>query len=242
MPTPLRRGLRFAGKSVWYLFAVLALTAALVVAGVTQGLGWLERHPERVARWLSAQASHPVRFSGLEASWTRRGPLLRLDGLRIGAGADAVPVGRAEVLVAPYSGWLPGRRFTELRLRGLSLVLERAPSGQWGVRGLPGQASGQDPLQMLEGLGELQVIGGKLRIVAPANGIDVAIPRIDLRMQVDGPRVRVGVRAWPAAGDSPLQASLDIDRVRGDGRAYAGARRIDLCTRILQVHKHADSA
>ena len=84
MPTPLRRGLRFAGKSVWYLFALVALLAALIVAAVTQGLDWLERHPERVSHWLSAQASHPVRFSGLQASWTRRGPLLRLDDLRIG--------------------------------------------------------------------------------------------------------------------------------------------------------------
>src|SRR3546814_5939329 len=95
-------------------------------------------------------------------AWTRRGPLLRLDGMRIGDGADAVPIGEAEVLVSQYAGLLPGSSFTELRLRGLELTLQRDDDGRWQVRGLPGDGkSSNDPFSAIEGLGELQVIGGK---------------------------------------------------------------------------------
>ena len=228
MPTRLRRGLRFAGKSAWYGFALVALLLALAVGAATQGLRWLEQHPARVAGWLAARAGQPVAFSGLKADWTRRGPLLALTGLRIGPGADAIPMGQAEVLIAPYAGWLPGRRLTELRLHGLDLRLERNAAGEWHVRGLPGQAGSADPLDTLEGLGELQVIGGRLRVSAPAQGIEVEVPRVDLRVQVDGARVRAGVRAWPREGAAPLFGSLDVDRRRGDGRAYFGARQVDL--------------
>ena len=228
MPTPLRRGLRFAGKSAWYSFALLVLLLALGVGAATQGLRWVESNPASIASWLSVRAKQPVRFTAVRAEWTRRGPLLALRGLHIGPGQDAIALGQAEVLIAPYTGWLPGRRFTELRLHNLSFTLERSPAGEWHVRGLPGQSSGRDPLETLEGLGELQVIGGRLRIVAPASGLDVEIPRIDLRMQVSGARVRAGVRAWAKGVEMPLQASMDIDRKRGDGRVYAGARRIDL--------------
>src|SRR3546814_3243358 len=73
-------------------------------------------------------------------------PLLRLDGMRIGDGADAVPIGEAEVLVLQYAGLLPGSSFTELRLRGLELTLQRDDDGRWQVRGLPGDGkSSNDP-------------------------------------------------------------------------------------------------
>ncbi len=228
MPTPLRRGLRFAGKSAWYTFALLALLLALCVGAATQGLRWVESNPATIASWLSDRAKQPVRFSAVRAEWTRRGPLLALSDLHVGPGADAIPMGQAEVLLAPYTGWLPGRSFTELRLHGLALTLERNGAGEWHVRGLPGQSTGRDPLDTLEGLGELQVIGGRLHILAPATGLDVEFPRVDLRVQVNGARVRAGVRAWARDAQMPLQASLDIDRERGDGRVYAGARRIDL--------------
>src|SRR5690606_10280310 len=115
--------------------------------------------------WLGKRAGRPVSFDALETEWTRRGPLLRLDGLRIGEGPDAIPIGEAEVVVAQYAGLLPGRSFTELRLRGLELRLERSEDGRWQVRGLPGEAqSDGDPFAALEGLGELQVVDGVLEV------------------------------------------------------------------------------
>jgi uncharacterized protein (TIGR02099 family) len=235
MPTPLRRRLRLARRAVFYGAAVLLVLVASLLAVASQLLPLVERHPDKVAAWLSQRAGRPVAFDRVETQWTRRGPLLRLDGLRIGEGAQAFNIGDAEMLVSLYAGVLPGQAFSELRLRGLDLTLERADDGRWKVRGLPGQEQTEqgDPLSALEGLGELQVIDGKLAVIAPSLGLDARVPKIDLRLRVDGDRLRAGARAWPSVGTSgaaaaPLDVVLDFDRKRGDGRAYAGAVRADL--------------
>lgn len=244
MPTPLRRRMRMARRGLAYAVALSLVLVALVLAVASQVLPLAESNPQRIAAWLSERAGRPVMFDRVETAWTRRGPLLRLDNLRVGAGAQAFTVGDAEMLVSVYAGLLPGHAFSELRLRGLDLTLERADDGRWKVRGLPGQEqpAQRDPLQALEGLGELQVIDGKLTVIAPALGIDAGIPRINLRLRVDGPRVRAGVRAWPSVGTpgaatSPLDAVLDFDRKLGDGRAYVGTRRAELAAwaPLLQV-------
>ncbi len=244
MPTPMRRRLRLARRGLAYAVALALVLVALVLAVASQILPMAESNPQRIAAWLSERAGRPVTFDRVETAWTRRGPLLRLDNLRVGAGEQAFTVGDAEMLVSVYAGLLPGHAFSELRLRGLDLTLERADDGRWNVRGLPGQEqpAQRDPLSALEGLGELQVVDGKLAVIAPAFGIDARIPRISLRLRVDGPRVRAGVRAWPSVGvpgaaSSPLDAVLDFDRKLGDGRAYLGTRRADLSAwaPLLQV-------
>jgi len=228
MPTSLRRRLRLARRGLWYLTAVSLVVLALGAGIVSQLLPLAERNPDRVAEWLSARAGREVRFDRLQTEWTRRGPLLRLDGLRVGEGADAVSIGAAEILVSQYAGLLPGRSFTELRVRNLALTLERGDDGRWKVRGLPGQAQGGDPLRALEGLGELQVIDARLGISAPSLGIETELPEVDLRLQVDGERVRSGLRAHIRRDAAPLHAVLDFDRVSGDGRFYAAAKKVDL--------------
>ncbi|MGN7725778.1 YhdP family protein [Luteimonas sp. 22616] len=230
MSPTLHRHLRRVRRGAWYAVAVVLVVMALVAGIVSQVLlPWAEQHPERIESWLSAQANRSVRFDRVQTQWTRRGPLLRLDGLRIGDGADAVPIGAAEVLVSQYAGLLPGSSFTELRLRGLELTLQRDDDGRWQVRGLPGdQRSKGDPFSSLEGLGELQVIGGKLRIQAPGLGIDAQVPRIDLRLRVDGQRVRIGARAWMRADAAPVEARADFRRDDGNGHGYVAAKQARL--------------
>lgn len=238
MPTALRRRLRLARRGLWYAVAVSLVLVALAVGIVSQLLPLAERHPDRIAEWLSARAGRPIAFDRVRTAWTRRGPLLRLDGLRVGEGKDAIPIGAAEILVSQYAGLLPGRSFTELRVRNLELTLERRDDGRWDVRGLPGQGQGGDPLSQLEGLGELQVIDAQLGIVAPSLKIDTRIPDVDLRVRVSGSRVRAGARATmpkPGADErdaddafAPIDVAFDFDRERGDGRAYAAAKRADL--------------
>lgn len=225
MPTPLRRRLRLARRGLGYTVAIALVLVALLLAVASQVLPMAERNPDRVAEWLSERAGRPIRFDRVETAWTRRGPLLKLDNLRVGEGKQSFVVGDTEMLVSLYAGLLPGRAFSELRLRGLDLTLERSQDGRWQVRGLPGQQqAGGDPFAALEGLGELQVIGGKLAVIAPAYGIDARIQRINLRLQVNGERVRVGARIWPTPDATPLHGMLDFNRKRGDGRVYAGAR------------------
>ena len=230
--TPLMRWLRRfrrAHHGLAYFLAGILVLMALVGLAASQILPLAERHPERLAQWLSDRAGRPVSFDAVETRWTRRGPLLALEDLRIGAGANAVAFGDAEVLVSQYAGLLPGRSFTELRVRNLDLTLEREAGGRWHVRGLPGQQRpGGDPFAALQRLGELQVIGARMRIVAPRLGIDARIPQVHLRLRVDGDRVRVGVRAWMRGGGEPADAVLDFDRKDGDGRAWLTSGRAEL--------------
>lgn len=230
MPTPLRRRLRLARRGIWYAAAGVLVCMALVLGVASQVLPLAESHPQKIADWLSARAGRPVAFDHVTTEWTRRGPLLRLDGLRLGEGDTAVRIGEAEVLVSMYAGLLPGRSFTELRLRGLSLTLQRANDGTWSVLGLPGQKTAGDPLKNLEGLGELQVIDGKLTVLAPTLGWNVQVPKIDLRLRVDGDRVRVGTRAWIRKEGAPVQVAFDFDRSSGDGRAYLDAQAVDMAS------------
>jgi uncharacterized protein (TIGR02099 family) len=225
----MRRHLRLARRGAGYAIAVALVLVALAIGVLNQLMPLAERHPQRIAAWLGERSGRSVAFDRVETAWTRRGPLLQLENLRIGDGDDMVAIGDAEMLVSLYAGLLPGTPFSELRLRGLDLTLERGDDGRWQVRGLPGQQRADaDPLAVLEGLGELQVVDGRLAVVAPALGIDAALPRIDLRLRVEGPRVRVGLRAWADDAAAPLDAALDFDRVGGNGRAWAGAQEAAL--------------
>ncbi|MCD9086524.1 YhdP family protein [Stenotrophomonas sp. SY1] len=227
MTTLLRHRLRRFRRYVLLALALLLVGVALLVGTISQLLPMVEAHPDKVAAWLSARAGLPVAFDKLDTRWTRRGPLLQLDGLRVGQG-DGVRVGQAEVLVALYSGLLPGAPLTELRLRGLTLTLQRAEDGRWSVRGLPPTQSGGDPLDTLRRLGELQVIGGQLQVQAPSIGMQTRIPRVDLRLRVDGQRLRVGAKGWIDTAAPPLVAVLDFERARGDGQAWLAAEPADL--------------
>ncbi len=228
MPTKMRRRLRLARRGLWYAVAVSLVLVALAIGIVSQLLPLAERHPDRIAEWLSARAERPIAFDRVRTAWTRRGPLLRLDGLRVGEGENAISIGAAEILVSQYAGLLPGRSFTELRVRNLELTLERQDDGRWQVRGLPGQSQGGDPLSTLEGLGELQVIDAKLGIIAPSLKIDAKIPDVDLRLRVQGARLRAGMHVAMKDGIAPIDVAFDFDRKRGDGRIYAAAKRADL--------------
>lgn len=232
------RSLRRAHHGLAYFAAGVLVLMALVGVAASQILPLAERHPERIARWLSDRAGRPVSFDAVQTRWTRRGPLLSLENLRMGEGAGAVAFGDAEVLVSQYAGLLPGRSFTELRVRNLDLTLEREANGRWHVRGLPGQQrAGGDPFAALQRLGELQVIGARLRVLAPRLGIDARIPRVHLRLRVDGKRVRAGVRAWMAAGGAPAEAVFESDRDSGDGRAWlgSGTTRLSQWAAVLRI-------
>lgn len=218
-----------AHVGVGYLAAATLIAIALLLGVVSQAMSWAARNPARVDAWLEHRVGQPVSFAAMHTRWTRRGPLVELQDLRIGRGDEAFRVGDAELLASIYSGLLPGRSFSELRLRGLDMTLVRADDGTWAVRGLPGQdRPGSDAFAALERLGELHVVGGRLGVEVPAYGIRARVPRVDLRLRVDGDRVRAGLRAWPAAGETPVDGALDFDRRSGDGRVYAGAGRVSL--------------
>src|SRR5699024_4777136 len=72
-----------------------------------------------------------------------------------------------------------------------------------------------------ERLGELQVIGASLTVDAPDLALHVRIPKIDLRLRVNGGQVRAASPAWIAPEGAPLVAAARCDRSRHDGQLYA---------------------
>ncbi|MCD8463446.1 TIGR02099 family protein [Xylella taiwanensis] len=218
------RVFRYAAYACVGVFVAVALAVGIF----SQLLPLVERHPQQVADWLSARTGQPVRFDALSTCWTQRGPLLRLQGVRIGP-QGKVGIGEAEVLVAMYTGLLPGRSLIELRLRGVALTVHRDAAGRWSVYGLPSDVGG-DPLDVLRRLGELQVIGGRLSVDAPSFGLSTTLSRINLRVRVVGERLRAGVHGWLDSVRAPVTGVLDFNRVSGDGAAYIEALPTELAS------------
>lgn len=212
-----------------YGSVVVVILLALVVGLLSQLLPLAERHPDRVAQWLSARTQLPVHFNQLTTQWTRRGPLLRLHGLRIGH-AQAPEIEQAEILVAIYLGMLPRHSLTELRLRGLSMTARRDLDGTWSVLGLPHGGQGEDPLELLRRLGELQISRAQLQLDAPSLGITLTIPRVDLRLRVTGKRVDAGLQAWLNHAKNPVVAVLNLTQSTGNGQLYLAGLPLDLRT------------
>ncbi len=228
-PGATRRRLRHLRRALAYSLLAVLVLAAVAVGIAERLLPLVERHPSELAAWLSERTGQDVAFDRASARWTRRGPLIRLEGLRVGEGAQALAIPQAELLVAVYAGLLPGQPLTELRLSGVDLVLERAEDGRWGLSDVAiAPTAGGDPLALLEGFGEIQVLRTALSLRAPALGLDARLPRIDLRLRVSGRRVRAGVLAWADEAQDPLAAVFDLDRDEGDGRLWVGAERIAL--------------
>jgi uncharacterized protein (TIGR02099 family) len=229
--TPLRQRIRHARRWAGYGLLVILIAVALLVGVANQLLPMVERHPDRIAAWLSERVGEPVSFSKARAEWTRRGPRFILDDLHVGKGDTELGIGRAQLQVAMYSGLLPGRPLTELKIRDLLLTLVQDAEGRWSVVGLPGQAV-SDPLERLEGFGELQIERAQLVIRAPKLKVDLQLPRVDARIRVNGPRLRVGVSGWIDPADAPLSAVLDVQRTSGDGLLWAGGDK------LLLAHWH----
>jgi uncharacterized protein (TIGR02099 family) len=207
---------------------VLLILLALLVGVANQLLPMVERNPEKIAAWLSARVGQPVTFSHAHAEWTRRGPRFILDDLRVGKGATPLVIGHAQLQVKMYSGLLPGQPLTELKIRDLSLTLVQADDGRWKVIGLPGQGGTSDPLDRLEGFGELQIERAQLQIRSPRLKLDMRVPRVDARLRVNGPRLRVGVSAWVNKDDQPVSAVLDFQRHSRDGLLWVGGTKLIL--------------
>lgn len=229
MVTAMKRRLRHARRIIGYSGLVLLILFAVVVGLLNQALPWVEDHPEQIKEWLSQRIGEPVDFSKAKGEWTRRGPVFTLDDLQVGEGDQTLKVGHADLLVAIYSGLLPGEPLTELKINQLSLQLVQTDDLRWTLKGLPGQTDPKiDPLEKLEGFGELQIEKAALGIRAPRYQLNVDLPRVDMRLRVSSKRIKVGVSAWASTTSAPLSAVLDISRSQFDGTVWVGGKNLDM--------------
>ena len=193
MPTALRRTTRLTRRALSYGFLMLLILAALLVSAANLFLPYIENNPEKVQVWLSERVGQPVSFHNSKAVWTKRGPKIILSGLTVGSEKSVVRIGQAELLVAVYSGLLPNHPLTELKVKGLFLRLEQQQDDRWVLAGLPKQeTSDEDALDVLSGFGELQ-LGSSVLLVTPKNKQSIRIPRVDLRLRVQGDILSVGI-------------------------------------------------
>lgn len=229
MPSPLRRRIRHTRRLLGYGVLVVLILAAVAVGLLNQLLPMVEQNPGKVASWLSARVGEPVSFRLARGEWTRRGPRFILDDLRIGKGDTSLDIGRAELLVAVYSGLLPGEPLTELKVRDLSLSLEQGEDRRWRMVGLPFQPQpGVDPLDLLEALGELQIERASLAVRSPLLDAPLSLPRVDLRLRVSGSQLRAGLRAWADPRGSSLTGVVDLARDGWSGELWAGGDKLAL--------------
>jgi uncharacterized protein (TIGR02099 family) len=228
MPTPLRRTLRITRRTIGYGLLVLLIAAAALVSAANLFLPFIENNPVRVKAWLSEQVGQPVQYRSSRTEWTRRGPRISLQGLKVGEGSGMVNIGQAELLVAVYSGLLPGHPLTELKAKGLFLRLEQQLDDRWLLLGVPKQEDSKaDALDVLSGFGELQVENSVLQITLK-NKAPIRIPRMDMRMRVQGDRLSVGLRAQAKTNGAPVFLVADLDRKRYSGKFWMGASEIQV--------------
>jgi uncharacterized protein (TIGR02099 family) len=227
MSTAARPRLRRTRRVLGYGALVLLIVFATIVGLANRLLPLVEQHPDRIAAWLTERVGEPVAFTRAHAEWTRRGPLFTLDGLRVGAPGEELQVGRAQLQVAMYSGVLPGRPLTELKIRDLALRLEQGADRRWRLVGLPGDQH-RDPLEVLEGFGELQIEKARLAVFAPRYKLNLVLPRVDLRIRVGGKRLRAGASIWANPNSAPMRVVADLGREDYDGVLWAGGDALEL--------------
>lgn len=227
-----RQRLRRVRRLLVYGGAVVLIVLGVLVGTAAQLLPLVERHPERVAAWLSQRTGQAIGFDQLQAQWTRRGPLLSLQGLRIGTQAEPFHIDQAQLLVSIYSGLVPGQPLTELRLRGLALELNRDAQGRWSAAGLGGEQQADTDLQAtldaLQGLGEVQVRDASLAVRIDDGERSWSIPRVDLRLRVGGRRIRLGLLGFTDAAREPVVLVADLARRSGDGQVHVRAQGAEL--------------
>ena len=225
----MKRRFRHTRRIMGYSLLVLLILLAVLVGLLNQALPWVEEHPEQIKSWLTQRIGEPVSFSKAKGQWSRRGPVFTLEDLHVGEGDQTLKVGHADLLIAIYSGMLPGEPLTELKINQLSLQLVQTEDLRWTLKGLPGQTDPNiDPLEKLEGFGELQIEKAVLGIRAPRYQLNVDIPRVDLRLRVSNKRINVGVAAWAATDSAPLNAVVDLSRSQYDGTVWVGGKNLDM--------------
>jgi len=203
---------------------------ALLISGSQLWLlPWLEEHPDQVAAWLSERSGQVIRFEQLHAQWTQHGPRVSVNHLRIGEN-EAFVINQAQLKLLPYSGWLPGRPFSQLQLRGLALSVQHADNGQWIINGLSQTKhthSTNDPLAVLRRLGELHLADVRLHIDAPALKLRANLAKINGRLRVNGQRLQAGVQLWMNPQAEPLTAVVALQQPSWDGLAFVQLEPVD---------------
>jgi uncharacterized protein (TIGR02099 family) len=236
--TPFRRRLRKLRFFLQALFVTLVISAAAIVAFAQLALPWLADNPQRIERWLSERLGRHVSIGRVNGMWTRAGPRLVIDDLRIAASSSTegeLRLPRSELAFNLYAAFQHNRSWNEFRVVGLDLALSRDAGGNWKLRGLDlSNGSGQGT--SMGALGVIVLVDMNLAVTDPTHGVDLDLRIPELRVVNLGRITRVLGRLGSGAGsDTPLSLAADIDVEGRSGRLYVGGKQLDVAN-LLSGH------
>lgn len=227
--TVFRRRLRKARFFVQAVVVTLIISAAVLVGFAQLALPWLADNPQRIEGWLSERLARTVSVGRIDSAWTRAGPRLMLEDLRIGAQASGEPdlvVPRAELALNLYAAFQKNRAWNEFRVVGLDLGLLRSAGDEWQLRGID---IGPGSRRSMGALGALVLVDLDLSVIDSGRDIQLDLHIPELRVVNLGSITRVlgqiGSSRDPA---SPLWLIADIDLGERSGRLHASGRAIDI--------------
>lgn len=211
-----------AGIAVIAMAALLALAQLLVPP--------VARHPEWVARELSAKLERPISFASLQSRWSGSGPLFVLRDVTVGVfpGDTGTPIHIPESeLQIDFGGWLPTRHLLNLRTRGLQLDLSRGRDGSWHVNGLGTGGGSQKPSFGRLSV-ELWLDNLRLDIDDQTNNRHYTLIADQLRLSRQGRHIRVGALLRREGAPGVLHGAGDFLDDGSSGRLWLSGQQLDL--------------
>jgi uncharacterized protein (TIGR02099 family) len=233
-----KRGARHVRLFVQALFAVVVITAAVVVGLGQLALPWIVSHPEKISAFLSDKLHRPVTLDRVEGQWEHDGPVLTLHGVHIaGAAPEQAPltIPQAQLKINFLGPFRHNQAWNEFRLVGLDLHLVRNAAGDWRLQGLDTAATGDDDESSpLFDLGSLVLRDVKFTIDDSTAGRHIALGSDEIRLINSGDyhRVLARVKSIQTPGAAPIDATAEYDSGKKDGQLYLGGAALDVAAMV----------
>jgi uncharacterized protein (TIGR02099 family) len=233
-----KRGVHHTRLFVQALFAVLVITAAVIVGLGQLALPWIVSHPEKISAFLSDKLHRAVTLDQVEGQWEHDGPVLTLHGVHIAPAAPEqapLTIPQAQLKINFLGPFRRNQAWNEFRLVGLDLHLVRNAAGDWRLQGLDTAASEEDDESSpLFDLGSLVLRDVKFTIDDSTAGRHIALGSDEIRLINSGDyhRVLARVKSIQTPGAAPIDAVAEYDSGKKDGRLYLGGAALDVAAMV----------
>ena len=220
------------------LFAVVVITAAVIVGLGQIALPWIVSHPEKISAFLSDKLKRPVTLDNVEGQWEHDGPVLTLHGVHIApasGGPAGVTIPQAQLKVNFLAPLHRNQTWNEFRLVGLDLHVVRNAAGDWRLQGLDTASNDADDTgdSPLFDLGSLVLRNVKVTIDDSTASRHIALTSEEIRLINSGDYHRLLARVRVAQSpESPIDVIGQYDSSTKDGRAYLGGNAMDVAAML----------
>jgi len=193
-----------------------ALFLVVVGAAILVGIGRLvvpyaDRFIPELEAQFSAALDTPVSFQAAQGDWDGAGPVLELEGVRIGPGQGQLRLERARLSYNPFAWLRPGVNPLRLEVIGAQLSLLRDSAGGWRMIGLGMRGDFSSDLDRVLGRAEILLVGAVVRLSDELSGHARVIDVIEASLQRQGAGYAIEARLHPrGGGGAPARALLQL--------------------------------